>query len=162
MALRPPNSSNLFERVLAFACIGLTGMTLVALARGRAEWSLLPSAVWLHLGAVLIALVLTPVLLLRRRGDARHRLLGWIWAIAMLVTALSTVQVRMIDPGNFSLIHILSLVVLVTVPLLVWHARTHRVADHRRGARNIVTFALLVAGFFTFPFNRLLGHWLLG
>jgi uncharacterized membrane protein len=31
---------------------------------------------------------------------------------------------------------------------------------HRRGVRAMVTGALLIAGFFTFPFDRLLGHWL--
>jgi uncharacterized membrane protein len=34
------------------------------------------------------------------------------------------------------------------------------VKRHRRSVRAMVTGALLIAGFFTFPFNRLLGHWL--
>ena len=31
---------------------------------------------------------------------------------------------------------------------------------HRGSVRGMVTGALLVAGFFTFPFDRMLGHWL--
>ena len=46
--------------------------------------------------------------------------------------------------------------------MIVWRARTHRVAAHRRSIRGIVIGALLVAGFFTFPFDRLLGSWLFG
>ena len=36
-------------------------------------------------------------------------------------------------------------------------ARTHKVALHRSSVRGMVTGALLIAGFFTFPFGRLLG-----
>jgi uncharacterized membrane protein len=35
-------------------------------------------------------------------------------------------------------------------------------ARHRRGIRAMVLGALLIAGFFTFPFDRLLGRWLFG
>jgi uncharacterized membrane protein len=36
------------------------------------------------------------------------------------------------------------------------------VARHRRTIRALVIGALLVAGFFTFPFGRMLGVWLFG
>jgi uncharacterized membrane protein len=65
-------------------------------------------------------------------------------------------------PGHFSPIHILSVLVIVLVPMLIRAARRHDVARHRRTVRGIVIGALLVAGFFTFPFDRLLGHWLFG
>lgn len=110
---------------------------------------------------IMVALALTPVILLGRRGTGRHRLLGRIWAGAMVLTALLSLFVRTINPGHFSLIHLLSLFTLVQVPLIVWSARTHRVERHRGAVRAMVTGALLVAGFFTFPFHRLLGHWLL-
>ena len=51
---------------------------------------------------------------------------------------------------------------LIGVPRLVLAARQHRIADHRRGVRVIVSLALLVAGLFTFPFGRMLGQWLFG
>ena len=108
----------------------------------------------------MVALALTPVMLLRRRGDARHRLLGRVCAGAMMLTAILSLFVRLSNHGQFSLIHLLSVYTLVQVPILVWTARTHRVARHRRAVRAMVTGALLIAGFFTFPFGRLLGHWL--
>ena len=73
-----------------------------------------------------------------------------------------TLGIKGINHGGFSVIHILSLWVLIQVPILWWTARTHRVARHRRSVRGMVTGALLIAGFFTFPFDRLLGHWLFG
>ena len=60
----------------------------------------------------------------------------------------------------FSPIAILSVFVMVQVPRVVTHARAHNVARHRGNVRGLVIGALLIAGFFTFPFNRLLGHWL--
>ena len=67
-----------------------------------------------------------------------------------------------INDGGFSFIHLISLWVLIQVPLIVVTARTHRVVRHRRAVRGMAIGALLVAGFFTFPFHRLLGHWLFG
>lgn len=110
----------------------------------------------------MIALALTPVILLRRRGDPAHRLLGHVWAGSMVLTAFLSLFVRLSNHGGFSLIHILSVYTLIQVPLLVWFARQHNIRRHRRAVRAMVTGALLIAGFFTFPFGRLLGHWLFG
>lgn len=118
------------------------------------------SVVWAHLSTIVVALVLTPVMLLRRRGDRFHRQLGWVWVGAMLSTALISLGIRNANDGGFSFIHILSVWTCIQVPLIVLNARRHRVAAHRSAVRGMVTGALLIAGFFTFPFNRLLGQWL--
>ena len=151
-----------FERVLAFGSLALLAAVAAALVRGRAEWGLVPWQVWPHLLTIVVALALTPVLLLNRRGDRRHRRLGAIWVAAMLLTALLSFNLRAINHGSFSFIHVLSAWTLIQAPLIWWSARTHRVAMHRRTVRGMVTGALLIAGFFTFPFQRLLGHWLFG
>ena len=148
-----------YERLLAVAAAVLL-IAVAALARGRAEWTLVPAIVWAHLATIVIALALTPVLLLRRRGDRPHRRLGTIWVAAMLATALLSFGIRLSHDGGFSVIHLLSVWVLAMAPVIWWSARTHRVATHRRAVRGMVTGALLVAGVFTFPFGRLLGHWL--
>ena len=41
-------------------------------------------------------------------------------------------------------------------------ARRHQHARHRAVVRSMVAGALLIAGFFTFPLDRLMGHWLFG
>jgi uncharacterized membrane protein len=100
------------------------------------------------------------VLMLRTRGNRLHRQLGWAWAISMFTTALISFGIRLSNKGGFSLIHVLSAFTVVFVPAIVLRARRHQIAKHRRAVRGAVTGALLVAGFFTFPFNRLLGQWL--
>ena len=101
-------------------------------------------------------------MLLRRRGDQLHRRLGWLWASALFLTALLSFGVRGVNGAVLSPIHLLSALTLVQVPMIVWYARRHQVARHRGAVRGMVIGALLVAGFFTFPFGRLMGRWLLG
>ena len=89
-----------------------------------------------------------------------HRRLGTVWIAAMVLTALVSLTIRDGNRGNFSVIHILSVWTLIQIPLIVWRARTHNIPKHRSAVRGMVTGALLIAGFFTFPFDRMLGHWL--
>lgn len=149
-----------FERFLSAGAAALLVFILIAVAKGHAQWVKVPVVVWPHLMTIIMAVALTPVMLLRRRGDRRHRQLGWVWAIAMVATAISSFFIREGNRGSFSVIHVLSVWTLVQVPLIVWSARTHRLRAHRSAVRGMVTGALLVAGFFTFPFDRMLGQWL--
>jgi uncharacterized membrane protein len=158
LSLKP----DLFDRILSGAALLLLAFVLTALWRGRSEWGEVPAVVWSHIATILLAIVLTPVMLLRRRGDRLHRRLGWVWAGSMALTAMLTFWIRGLNQGSLSLIHILSAWTLVQVPLIVWSARTHDHRKHRNSVRGMVTGALLIAGIFTFPFDRLLGRWLFG
>lgn len=150
----------LLDYILAFAAVVLLAMVLTALARGRGEWSHVPAFVWLHVTTVVVAVGLTPPMLLRRRGDRLHRRLGWIWSGAMMATALFSFGIRGINQGGLSFIHLFSALTLVQVPAIVRSARKHDHRQHRATVRAMVAFALLTAGYFTFPFDRLLGRWL--
>lgn len=155
-----PITPDRYERFLAAASVLLLAAVIAALVRGMAEWDRVPALVWAHLATIGIALGLTPVMMLRRRGDARHRRLGRVWVAAMLATALLSFGIR--THGGLSWIHALSVFTLGAAPLVWITAARHEVAAHRRAVRGLTTGALLVAGFFTFPFDRLLGHWLFG
>lgn len=133
-----------------------------AVARGAGHRGSVPLLIRGHLLAVSAALALTPAILLRRRGDRLHRVLGYGWTVAMAFTALSSLFVRTIMPGHFSLIHLLSLYVLASLPLVVRAARQGRIAQHRTMIRGMVSGALVIAGAFTFSAHRLLGTWLFG
>lgn len=154
--LRP----DLFEKALALGAILLFALVAIALLRGNAGWGEIPTLVWLHLATVMTALALTPVQLLRLRGDTAHRMIGRVWAASLFAAALLSFGIRDINEGGFSFIHILSVVTLVAVPLLVLAARHHRIAPHRSAVRGLVTGALLTAGYFTLIPGRMLGDWL--
>ena len=151
-----------YDRLLAVAALFLLAAVLTALWKGRAEWGMVPPFVWAHIATIVTAVILTPVMMLRRRGDRLHRRLGWAWASAMLLTAALSFGIRGINQGGLSLIHILSAWTFIQVPLLVVAARRHQPQKHRTAVRGMVTGALLIAGIFTFPFDRMLGSWLFG
>lgn len=157
-----PLAPDTFERVLAAGAVILLVAVIAALAKGYPEWPRVPVVVWPHLITIMIALALTPVMLLRRRGDRPHRLIGAIWLVSMIATAALSFRIRELGHSGFSLIHLLSAFTLFAAFQAWWGARTHNIRVHRRAIRGLVTGSLLVAGFFTFPFDRLLGHWLFG
>lgn len=151
-----------FDRVLAAAATVLAVILFAAVGRGRSEWHLIPAVVWFHLATIAVAMVLTPIMLLRRRGDWLHRRLGWLWAAAMFLTAVDSLFIRLINQGGFSIIHLLSIWTIIQVPVIVLAARRHDAARHKSAVRGMVVGALLVAGLFTLPFGRMLGRWLVG
>ena len=158
--MRSPRSlaPDWIDKSLAAAAVLLLACVAAALARGWSHWSEIPTLVWVHLVTVLVALALAPIMLLRRRGDGLHRILGWIWVLALMVTAIASFGIR--HSGSFSPIHLISIFVLIQTPLIVWRARRHDISGHRIAVRATTAGALILAGFFTFPFGRLLGRWL--
>ncbi|MCA0001135.1 MULTISPECIES: DUF2306 domain-containing protein [unclassified Mesorhizobium] len=115
-----------------------------------------PPIPW-HALAAFAALAIGGVQLALPKGTLRHRAMGYLWAALMLAVAISSFwiqQIRLIGP--FSPIHLLSILVLVTVPLAVWHARNHRVAKHRKAMIALYIFALVGAGVFTLVPGRIM------
>lgn len=113
-----------------------------------------------HVAAALFALTVGTVQLAgialgggRPNGPASrlaHRILGYAWALAMLIVATTSFAIHEIRQwGDWSLIHLLSIMVLVSVPAAVWAARRGNVAYHRASMRQIYLFALIVTGAFT-------------
>lgn len=150
------------DRALAAGALVLLGVVLVAIARGQPHWGDLAPNIWVHLATILLVLVLTPVNLIRPKGDRPHRIVGWVWCLALFGTAALSFDIRLINRGGLSPIHILSLLTMIQVPRIVLAARRHDIRAHRSGIRFLVLGALLIAGFFTFPFGRELGNWLTG
>src|SRR6202140_4688618 len=90
-------------------------------------------AIPVHAFAAMAAFVLGVVQLVAPKGTLPHRTLGWIWVALMATVAASSFwihQIRLLGP--WSPIHLLSIFTLAMVPLGVWKAHRHQVADHRR------------------------------
>jgi uncharacterized membrane protein len=115
-----------------------------------------PVVIQLHVAAALTALLIGIVLLAGVKGNALHRTLGWIWAIAMAMVAISSFFIREINPGGFSFIHLLSGWTVIVLPMAVFAARRHRVETHRRAMTGLFVGGLLIAGLFTFTPGRLM------
>jgi uncharacterized membrane protein len=111
----------------------------------------------LHAFAAMAAFALGIVQFAAPKGTLPHRTVGWIWVGLMAVVAASSFwihEIRLLGP--WSPIHLLSIFTLIVLPIAVWRARRHRVADHRRIMIMIFVGALVIAGLFTFLPGRIM------
>ena len=115
-------------------------------------------AIWIHLIAVVIAVVIGAIVLFGRKGTPRHKLLGRIWAALMLTGALSSFWIMEIFDGFFSPIHLLSAWTLFSATAGVIAARRGNIRSHRFHMASLYASGLVIAGAFTFLPHRLLGR----
>src|SRR5206468_3129594 len=116
-----------------------------------------PGTIPLHAFAAMAAFVLGIVQFAAPKGTLPHRTLGWIWVLLMVAVAISSFWIHTIRlVGPFSPIHLLSIFTLIMLPLAVWRAHTHRVADHKRIMILTFTGALVIAGAFTLMPGRIM------
>lgn len=121
-----------------------------------------PPVIRLHIAAALTALLIGTALLLGIKGTTLHRTLGWTWVIAMATVAISSFFIRVIDPGHFSLIHMLSGWTVIALPMGVFAVRRHNVRMHRRAMTGLFVGGLLIAGLFTFAPGRVMWQVIFG
>jgi uncharacterized membrane protein len=114
-------------------------------------------AIPVHAFAAMTAFALGVVQLAAPKGTLPHRTIGWIWVGLMVTVAASSFwihEIRLLGP--WSPIHLLSIFTLIMLPIAVWRARQHRVADHRRIMTMTFVGALVIAGLFTFLPGRIM------
>jgi len=64
------------------------------------------------------------------KGDPRHRIAGRVWVALMLYVSVTSFWIKDLRPGEFSLLHVLSVVTIVSVSLGLWFARRGNVLSH--------------------------------
>ncbi|QTC90733.1 DUF2306 domain-containing protein [Brevundimonas goettingensis] len=158
-----PTAAYTPRRLLLLATVALVagaGAVLISRQFGHApDWALLLGQGWvlkLHIAAALSALLLGVVQLIGVKGTAAHRMIGWSWVIAMATVAISSFFIRVMNPGSFSLIHLLSGWTLIALPMGIWHVRSGRVRAHGRTMAALFVGGLVIAGGFTFLPGRLM------
>lgn len=116
-----------------------------------------------HAFAAMGAFGLGVVQLVGVKGTAVHRGLGYLWVACMLVVALTSFWIHHIRQfGPYSLIHLLSIMVLVMLPVGVLYARNHNVSGHKKTMLGIFGGGLIIAGLFTFLPGRIMHQVLFG
>jgi uncharacterized membrane protein len=122
-----------------------------------------PPVIQFHTFLAILAFVLGLSQLVMRKGGKRHRAVGYVWSVSMMVVAFSSFfihTIRMVGP--FSPIHILSIITLIAVPRAILAARRGDYAAHRRGMTIVFWLALVGAGAFTFLPERIMGQVVFG
>ncbi|WP_118856629.1 DUF2306 domain-containing protein [Sphingomonas mesophila] len=117
-------------------------------------------ALIVHLATVIPALPLGAYVLLSRKGGPRHRLLGRVWLGLMFTTAVATIFIRDVNDGNFSWIHLFTVLTFIAVPKAILTARQGKIEAHRKHLRNFFLGSLIIAGAFSFAPGRTMWHML--
>ena len=131
----------------------------VTLLRGRPlPWQFHMPWVLPHVAVALLVLGLGATQLTLRKGDRRHRMIGYAWCALMALISLSGLLISL-KPGQVTLIHMASSVFsatnLVLLPLVIWGARSGRRRLHRIAALGMFG-CLLNAGALAFiPFRAI-------
>lgn len=129
------------------------------------RWELLataPAIIRLHIAAAVFSFLIGVVLLAGVKGTALHKALGWGWVLCMGTTAVSSLFIKVINPGHWSLIHFLSGWVIIALPMAIVAIRRKNVRLHRRLMTGLFLGGLLIAGAFTFLPGRLMFQVFLG
>lgn len=96
-----------------------------------------------HVMLAVLCLILGPVIFLRRKGDARHRLLGRIWASMMLVVNVSALLTYDINgrPNMFHIFAVINLIALIPGIIFIWRYKRSRKAQHLLMHRKLMVWA---------------------
>ena len=155
----PSRSPKFILGSIAFAVLGtLTFMAAASLMSGGARISYddTPWALFIHVGTVIPALLLGGPVLLMKKGTTLHKMLGRIWALLMVTTAISSFWLQGLV-GTIGPIHIFSVITLISIPRAILAIRRGDIVTHQR-AMTGPYIGLLVAGLFAFTPGRLMGE----
>ena len=111
----------------------------------------------LHALFAMAAIVLGAVQLAGPKGTTDHRTLGWTWVMLMATVTISSFNIQSLKQfGNFSVIHLLSILTLLLLIRAVFYARKHNIVDHKHAMIALFFFALIITGGFTLVPGRLM------
>jgi len=139
--------------VLIPICLALPSTLL----RGRPlPWQFHTPWVLPHLTVALLVLGLGAMQLTLRKGDRRHRMMGYAWCALMGFISISGLMIQL-EPGHLTIIHIassvFSVINLVLLPLVIWGAHSGRRRLHRIAALGMFA-SMLNAGLMAYvPFR---------
>ena len=111
-----------------------------------------------HIGTAVFAVGIGPLAVFRRRRDGWHKLLGYFWVLALATLVVMSFFITGLRPGQFSAIHLLSILVLVSLARGLWLIRQRRIRAHAIQMQALYLQALLGAGLFTFVPGRMMSR----
>lgn len=161
-AVTPSTTTNsrMRDHIINFGLAGLLFGTIQILMGTQSGYVTPRWALVIHLFTVFPAFLLGAWILWRPKGTAAHRLVGRIWTILMLITAIDSFWIRSLT-GGISIIHFLSAITLVSIPFAIWHARNGRIDSHMRSMRTVY-ISLCIAGLFAMLPGRIMGDMIFG
>jgi len=104
-----------------------------------------------HAGTAILALLLGPFVIWRKRRDMAHRIMGRIWIVTMIVVASTSWFISSFAwIGPFGPVHIFAVMTYWSLYSSIRHLMAGRFAAHGAEMRSLYIYALGIAGAFTF------------
>lgn len=108
-----------------------------------------------HLLTAISALGLGGVILYCKKGTRQHRILGRCWMVFMLSVTVPSFWIRSLNEGNFSWIHLLTVVTLISMVTAIVGIRLGKVRLHARCMKGSM-IGITIAGLFALSPGRLI------
>jgi len=120
------------------------------------------SPIYIHAFFALIAVPVGLYILLTKKGTQKHKLTGRIWTLFLLIVSFTALFIQAINPGEYSLIHLLIPWTIGSLIYSIWSIRKFQKTKlqkykkaHMCSMIGVYVGALLVAGVFTLMPGRL-------
>ena len=120
------------------------------------------SPIYIHALFALIAVPVGLYILLTKKGTQKHKLTGRIWTLFLLIVSFTALFIQAINPGEYSLIHLLIPWTIGSLIYSIWSIRKFQKTKlqkykkaHMYSMIGVYVGALLVAGVFTLMPGRL-------
>lgn len=122
-----------------------------------------PLPVQLHIIAAVLALILGPFALYRRRRDRTHKVVGYLWVTAMTVLAVASFLIPShFTPIGIGPLHGFAVLTLWSLWTGINAAIARDIARHEAIFRSLYSNGLIIAGAFTFLPGRTMNQMLFG
>ena len=114
-----------------------------------------PLPIQIHAASAMAAIVLGPLPLYRQRRDMVHKVVGYMWVVAMAWAAFSSFFIYSFAIiGPFSPLHGLAILALWSLWRGISYARADNIPAHRATFRSLYWTGLMIAGLANFLPNR--------
>ena len=116
-----------------------------------------------HITFALGAVPVGVYIFLTKKGTGRHKLAGRFWGALLIIVSMSAIPIQSINPGHYSLIHLLIPYTIGSLIYSIWNIRRFKVTRlqkyryaHMYSMIGVYVGALLIAGAFTLLPGRFL------
>ena len=116
-----------------------------------------------HTAFALAAVPVGVYIFLNKKGTARHKLVGRFWGVLLTIASISAMPIQSINPGQYSLIHLLIPFTIGSLIYSIWSIRRFKVTRqqkyryaHMHSMIGVYVGALLIAGALTLLPGRFL------
>jgi uncharacterized membrane protein len=122
-------------------------------------------ASWLtkvHVMCALLGIILGAIQFLSKKGTVSHKTIGWAWVAIMVVVAGTSLFMRELNDGGFSITHAFTILTVLALPGAIYAIKKGAIVQHRALMLMLYVGGLTIAAFFTLMPGRLLHKVLFG